>query len=289
MFRIREFSRLARVSVKTLRHYDEMGLLEPAFVDPETGYRHYAARQVPRLQCILALRDQGFALEHIRELVGRGTKGTSLAGALRAKCLELERQLDADRRRLDILRARLHELESGAPATLPDVTLSALPPVRVAARRARVSDLDDGIEGMFEKLEAEVAVAGIRASGPPLILYHDRDHRESDADVEVAVPVDTSAGRVGRARVRVLPAVASAACFTYAGGYDRWPELSRSLLAWLQARHLTPAGPLREVFLQFGTATDEDYCIPHAYLVERPEDFVTEMQVPVRAAKGKKR
>src|SRR5207253_4554648 len=62
MFRIREFSRFSRVSVKMLRHYDRLGLLHPARVDPDTRYRYYSARQLPRLNRILALRDLGFSL-----------------------------------------------------------------------------------------------------------------------------------------------------------------------------------------------------------------------------------
>ena len=154
MFRISDFSRFTRVSVKTLRYYDRLGLLTPAYVDPDTGYRHYAARQVSDLQRILALKDQGFALEHIRELLGGQIRGPALTRILEAKRLELERQLELDQRRLDALLARLRELESGAPP-LPEVTLSALPPVRVASRRARVAQLDQGVEELFEVLERE--------------------------------------------------------------------------------------------------------------------------------------
>ena len=288
MFRISDFSRFTRVSVKTLRHYDRLGLLEPAFVDPETGYRHYAARQVSQLQRILALKDQGFALEHIRELLSGGLKPTALARLLSARRIELERQLELDRRQLDGLIARLREIESGAPPTLPEVVLSELPAVRVASRRARVATLDSGIEELFEALERDVAAAGMRASAPPLVVYHNRDHREVDADVEVAVPVLSETTHVGRARIRTLPAVPAAACIVYAGSYDQWGDIMRGLLSWLQARRLAPAGPIREVFLQFGVRDHEGSRIPHAYLVEKPADLLTEMQVPVRGRASKR-
>src|SRR5262245_62028351 len=119
MFRIGDFSRLTRVSIKTLRHYDRLGLPVPAAVDRETGYRSYAARQVVTLRRLLALRDQGIALEHIHDLMRSSGKGDALAPVLAAKRLELERQLELDRARLDRLVARLGEIESGAPAKLP--------------------------------------------------------------------------------------------------------------------------------------------------------------------------
>lgn len=282
MFRISDFSRFTRVTVKTLRHYDRLGLLEPAFVDPDTGYRYYAARQVSHLQRILALKDQGFALEHIRELLTGGMKASALARVLSAKRLEYERQLALDRQRLDGLIASLREIESGSADALPDVVLSQLPPVRVASRRARVATLDDGIQELFEALEQDVAAAGVRAAGPPLVIYFDRDHRETDANVEVAVPVLSDRTRAGRARIRTLPAIPSAACVAYAGSYDQWAAVMRRLLSWLQARRLSPAGPIREVFLQFGAREQERSHIPHAYLVEKQADFLTEMQIPVR-------
>lgn len=281
MFRISDFSRFTRVSVKTLHHYDQLGLLKPAFVDPETGYRHYAARQVVELQRILALKEQGFALEDIGELLAGGMKGSGMVRLLQSKRRELEQRVEDDQSRLDNLVARLREIEADPPAVLADVVVSELPAIRVASRRAKVASLDDGIEELFEALEHEIAAARIRGPGPPLVLYHDRDHRETDADVEVAVPVLSDATRVAGARIRTLPPVPAAACVTYAGGYDQWADLLRRLLAWLEARRWQPAGPLREVFLQFGVLDPKGMSVPPGYLVDRPADQLTELQVPV--------
>jgi DNA-binding transcriptional MerR regulator len=282
MFRIGDFSRLTRVSIKTLRHYDRMGLLVPASVDRETGYRSYAARQVVTLRRILALRDQGFALEHIRDLMrGSGQSGV-LARVLEAKKLELERQLELDQARLDRLVARLAEIESGTPIALPEVVVSEAPAVRAATRRARVARIDDGIEELFESLERDVAAAGARGAGPPLVLYHDCDHRETDALVEVAVPVLSAEGRIGRSAVRTIPALRSAACVVYGGSYDQWADLSRGLVGWLAARRLVPAGAMREVFLQFGVRDPRELAVPHSYLADRTADYLTEIQIPVR-------
>jgi DNA-binding transcriptional MerR regulator len=71
MFRIGEFSKFSRVSVRMLRHYDQLGLLRPAHVDPSSEYRYYTADQLPRLHRIIALQDIGFSLEQIRSLLER--------------------------------------------------------------------------------------------------------------------------------------------------------------------------------------------------------------------------
>jgi DNA-binding transcriptional MerR regulator len=285
LFRIREFSQLTRVSIKALRHYDRLGLLVPAFVDPRTRYRHYAARQAPRLYQILALRELGFPLAHITEILAKDPRARSLQRLLERRRSEIRNQLEFERQRLAHVEAALLELENGHrghPALRP--VLRELPPMRVATRRSRVRDLDHGSQALFEAVEADAARARIRVPGPPVLIYHDRDHRESDADIEAGVPVVSEARSAGRSTIRALAAVPRAACVVYMGDSDRWAWIVRELLAWLQRRRLAPAGPTREMFLQFGAAGCEHLRLPRAYLADHPEDFVTEMQIPVRRA-----
>jgi DNA-binding transcriptional MerR regulator len=82
MPKIGDFSKLSRVTVKTLRYYDEVGLLRPVEVDPFTGYRYYALDQLPRLHRILALKDLGFALEQISQIINEGVSPDQLRGML---------------------------------------------------------------------------------------------------------------------------------------------------------------------------------------------------------------
>ena len=72
MIRIGDFARLGQVSIVTLRHYDEIGLLKPVKVDNFTGYRYYSVGQLPRLNRILALKDLGFSLEQIEKVLNGG-------------------------------------------------------------------------------------------------------------------------------------------------------------------------------------------------------------------------
>jgi DNA-binding transcriptional MerR regulator len=177
MFRIRDFSRLARVSIKTLRHYDRLGLLAPAYVDPVTRYRWYAARQMSRLQRIVAFRQLGYSLEEIGSFIDRDPRSAVVRRSLVSLREEIARRIESDRQRLAQLDVRLRESDGSRAgdrsARLPDAVLQSLPPLRVASRRARVADLDGGAQELFEAVEADVARAGVRAVGPPLLLYHD--------------------------------------------------------------------------------------------------------------------
>src|SRR5438477_5348370 len=174
MFRIREFSRFSRVSVKMLRHYDRLGLLVPAFVDPDTRYRYYSARQLPRLNRILALRDLGFSLADIADLLEQDLSQPALRRMLERRRLEIQRELEHDRRRLSQLESALDTLADPARVPAIDVVVRGTSPVRVASARSRVPDLESAVEEMFEALESGVARCGLRAPGPPLLLYHDR-------------------------------------------------------------------------------------------------------------------
>jgi DNA-binding transcriptional MerR regulator len=84
MIRIGDFSKLSRVPIKTLRYYDEMGLLEPVHVDDFTGYRHYdyEYEQMTHLYSILALKDLGFSLEQIGQLLDNGLSAEQMRGML---------------------------------------------------------------------------------------------------------------------------------------------------------------------------------------------------------------
>jgi len=117
MLKIGDFSRLAQVSVKTLRHYGQLGLLRPAWIDRYTGYRYYELDQLPRLNRILALKDLGFSLEQIRQILRADLAATELRGMLRLKRAELEQQVLAEQARLGRVEARLHQIER--EGTLP--------------------------------------------------------------------------------------------------------------------------------------------------------------------------
>src|SRR5512135_3610869 len=96
MLKIGEFSRLSRVSVRMLRHYDQLGLLKPSRTDRVTNYRYYSADQLPRLNRILALQDLGFSLEQIGALLDESLPADELRGMLRLKRAEVQQGIQAE-------------------------------------------------------------------------------------------------------------------------------------------------------------------------------------------------
>jgi len=282
MFKIGEFSQFSRVSVKMLRHYDELDLLKPARVDPQTNYRYYAAGQLARLNRILALRDLGFSLEQIKTMLDDGLSTEQMRGMLKLRRAEIRQQLAAEEARLAQVEARLAQMEQmeQAQATLPAVLLRHVEPQMAATIRQRIDENSPTIKDLFEALETAVARYDARAARPPLLLYHDAEYQETAQDIEVVIPIKAPVPADGRYTVRELAGYDTVACLIHTGAYDTLPQAFATLLTWIETHGYRIAGPLREAYLRFG-ADLEGYDLPEAYLADSAAEFVTELQIPV--------
>jgi DNA-binding transcriptional MerR regulator len=263
-----------------LRHYDEIGLLKPSFVDVSSGYRYYLAEQLPRLNRIIALKDLGFSLDEIAFLLNPATAPEAQTRLVEQRRAELERSIARDHARL----RQLDALQSGASAaTSPspyDVVLRSVPACRMATIRQQVTSLGDPVTALFENIEAHVGRQKARAPASPLMILHDEDFREADLDVEVAVPVTRSIPESGPIRVRDVEGCPTMACVIYRGGYDQMTGVLQALLTWTACHRMRIAGPVREVYLRFG-ADQEGYRLPGAFLAHDAGELVTEVQLPV--------
>lgn len=285
MFRIGEFSRFSRVSVKMLRHYDELGLLKPARVDPVTSYRYYSADQLPRLNRIVALKDLGFSLEQIGVILDEDLTTEQMQGMLKLRRAELQQQMREMADQLAQVDARLKQLEQDE--TLPrDVVLRSVGSQTVAAIRQSINVDGLSVPALFEELEAYIARYRARAPLPPLVLYHDAEFSEQGEDIEVMVPVQKPLPPNGRIAIRDLPGFASMACLIHTGRYEGMPQAFSVLLHWIEHNKYRIAGPTRELYLRFG-ADQEAYSLPEGYLTDNAAEFVTELQVPVTSVEGK--
>ncbi len=283
MFRIGDFSRLARVTIKTLHHYDDAGLLQPSHVDRQTGYRYYAASQLQTLQRILLLKDLGFALDEIRQLLH--ADAATWARTLDRRRSELTESIAADQSRLLRLTALRQTLgQSGEPPSVASavVLLREVPAVEVYSVRQRVPQLGAAMQTLFEEAEAVVGAAHARSPSSPFTIFHDPDYRETDVDIEVCIPVKHG---VAQLATRLVPGSASTGCITYRGPYEQTPLLYSQLLQWLDQSGMRMSGPLREVYHCYG-ADQNGYRLPAAVLTNNAAEYVTELQAPVQSLNG---
>jgi len=281
MFKIGEFSRFTKVSIKMLRHYDEIGLLKPAFVDPLTNYRYYAASQLTELNRIIALKDFGFSLEQILGLMDDKLQSTELRGMLKFKRVEILERIRQEQARLAQVEAKLMQLDTEDDTTQYDVVLRKVAPQIMATIRDTVPTSGGHITLMFEELEAYIGCYHVRESSPPMIIYHDPDYREDKMDIEVAVPINGALPMSERVTVREIEGYPEMACTIHTGGYNTVNHALNALLTWIDLNNYRINGSLRKVYLRFG-ADNTGYTVPDAYLAKNgAHEFVTEVQVPV--------
>jgi DNA-binding transcriptional MerR regulator len=280
MFKIGEFSRLSRVSVRMLRHYDQLGLLTPSQTDPFTNYRYYSAEQLPRLNRILALRDLGFSLEQIVGMLDDDLSSDQLLGMLKLKRVEIEQQVQMEKSRLSRVEARIRQMNESVKHRSYDVILREVEPELVATYREVAAD-DDRIQQMFDLVETYVAQFDqARADRPPFTIYYDDEYRERDIDAEVAVPLQHPIPEGESIRGRETPRLAQMACVVHLGGYSTIYQAYNALLGWIETNNYQMVGPIREVYIRYG-ADGLNVALPQTYLEKDSNQYVTELQLTV--------
>ncbi len=197
--RIGEFSALGRVSVRMLRHYEKLGLLEPTRTDAWTGYRSYTLEQLPRLNRIIALKELGFSLQEVGAILAEAPSAGDMRALLTERRAQLAAELELSSRRLEQVDVRLARIErEGVPPGEADVVEKPLPAVTVAGVRSIVPTIDRMSEYCdlhFGRIAEWLGEQGIPADGLTMNLYHMDEYRETDLDMESAMVIDAARSR----------------------------------------------------------------------------------------------
>lgn len=251
MIRIGDFARLARISIATLRHYDEFGLLKPISIDGATGYRYYSARQLTQVSRILALKDLGFSLVQIGEVI-EGISLEQLAGMLKMQRAQCEQNLAQEQERLARIAALLRQIEMEETMSDYNVVLKHAEAIRVASCRITVPTNDQVatyLGAAFDDAYRLVRARGEKELAPCLAIWHQSAAVLANEDVEAAVPVERLFEGSDSVKVYELPAV-DVASVVHAGDYSGFSQAHAALLSWLESNGYRPAGPIREIYIE---------------------------------------
>jgi len=269
MIKIGDFSKLSYVSIKTLRYYDEMGLLKPISIDCETGYRYYAVSQLSRLNRILALKDLGFSLQQIGQVLNEGISPEQLRGMLRLKRAELQQQIAGEQERLGRIEARLNTIDMEDTMPNYDVILKQVDAQLVAGVRETLASYPE-VGRLFSEIDdylARIGVDGRSLTG--VAIWHDDEHKTSDIDSEAVIYLKQPLPADERVKVYELPAAAMASV-VHKGSYNNFRYAYEALGRWIEANGYTVVGPNREVYLYCSQPVRQD-----------DDSYVTEIQFPV--------
>ena len=271
MIRIGDFSKLSRVSVKTLRYYDEMGLLKPVSVDAFTGYRLYEYSQLSVLHRILALKDLGFSLEEIGRLLDDGLSVEQMRGMLKLRQIEARQRLREEAERLERIESQLRQIEQEEVMSKYDVVIKSAEEIRVASLRGVVPTPPE--QGpMWQQLEEYLGMKQVRPTGPCFTLYHDGsdETKDRDWDIEVCEPINTDLDESESVKVRILPAAPVLASTIHNGPFVTIGEAYSAIGKWITDNGYRIVGPCREFYLN-----------PSENNSQNDPNTVTEIQFPV--------
>lgn len=269
MLKIGEFSRLSRVSIRSLRRYDEAGLLTPASIDSFTGYRYYSERQLPIANRIRALRDMGFPLAAIREVLDCYDDPGALERCLLLRRAEAKEVMEEAERRLRLLDTALERLRKDKDMQY-DVTIKTLPERQAASVRQIIPSYDR--EGdLWSVYCQETARMNIQDGDPALCtaVYHDGEFKEQDVDVEIQKSVVGSYPDTEHVKFKTVPAVQVASA-TFRGSYDQISAVNEAVAAWVEDNGWAFDGLFFNIY----------HVSPHD--TRNPDEFVTEVCYPVK-------
>ena len=269
LLKIGEFARVGQVSIATLRHYDQYGLLKPNALDPDTSYRYYSLDQLSRLNRILAFKELGFPLEQIAQLLEEDLSLEQVRGMFKLKQAQIQSLVDTEQARLAHLAARLRQIEQEGKMPTYEVLLKQVDPILVASVRETLP-LGEDLGRPYGKIAAYLERQGVEPLQPGIRLLHSRFELHKDCweiDVEAAIPVQAALTKEDAISTRTLPG-GWMACTIHTGDDLSIGQAHAALHRWMKDNRYQIVGPPRQLHLQRAQGMD-------------PSHYVTEVQFPV--------
>ncbi len=277
MFRIGEFSTIARVSGRLLRYYDSIGLLSPQHVDPATGYRYYTAGQLERLNRILALKDLGLSLDQVARMIDGKISTDEIRGMLMLKKAELERTLSEEADRLRRVESRLQQIDEQGALRDYDVVVKTAEAQPYLSLRRTFPGMGDVVATLKDVIRAVTAQVSPSIRDKMIVVAYS-DFEDEDLDLEIGFGLTRSTNRKvaladgAEMAVGELPAVETLATLVRSGPIQQAHIGFGALGLWMEANRYRIAGPSREVFLE------------PPFRGPKPENVIMEIQFPVSRA-----
>lgn len=270
MLRIGDFSKLSRISIRMLRHYDEIGILHPERVDDVTGYRYYSESQLLLAERIQTLKNLGFKLSVIKEMLGKYSDLQEMERFLHSKRKELEEEAVKTQQKLKLLDSTLKWLRKDGSFMDYSVSLKTMPERYVASVRQVIPDY--GCEGMlWEMMGRELEPQKVQQAVPcyGIAVFHDEGYKEHDPDVEIQSAVMGTYQDTEHVKFKTVPAVQIASA-TYKGSYEQISRVNEAVANWVVENGYDFDGKSFNIYHISPGQTDD------------PDELVTEVCFPVK-------
>lgn len=270
MLKIGDFSKLSRISIRMLRHYNEIGLLIPAETDPFTNYRHYSEAQLTAANRISSLKEMGFSLATIGEILKSYQDPEALAQFLLIQQSETLKQSEETNRRLRLIDATIERLRKDSTTMKYNVTLKEIPERYVVSTRMVIPAYDQE-SILWNTLCQETQGMNLQMADPcySLAVFHDKGFKDQDVDVEIQMAVKGSYQDTGHVQFKTVPSVQVASA-TYQGSYEQLTAVNEVVANWVNDNGYEFNGAM--------------FCIYHVSYAQtqNPDELVTEVCYPVQ-------
>ena len=270
MYSIGIFSKMNRITTKTLRYYNEIGLLKPAYIDELTGYRYYSSKELSRINRIIALKQLGLSLADIKEIIDE-PKGIEFY--LKVREQELRKNILIESEKLLSVQNYRKRLRGEVIMTYNPV-LRSLPEVIVASMRVNVESYNNYFE-VVPKMGEEMKLLGAECAEPAYCfnIYHDGEYKESDIDVEVCEAVVDYCNDSEIVKFKQVKGVDIALCILHKGSYDLFREAYAFAYEWIKDNKYKIIGLSRESYIDGIWNKDDE------------SEWLTEIQIPITKVK----
>lgn len=269
MLKIGDFSRITRVSVRMLRHYDEIGLLKPLDVDKFTGYRFYSADQIPKVNRINVLKEMGFSLFEISGFMDKEMDSKQVVSLLNNKKREISSAIEKENEKLLRVETLIKFIDKEMFFMKYEIALKSIPAFRVLSLRG-VIPAYNAESVLWEELQGFVSQNNLKCEMPCFAIYHDAGYKENDVDVEVTMCLSGNAPETERIKVRDLEVVEEMAIVMHEGPFEEMTAAYHALGVWMESNGYEMNGPTRAIYHK------------GPWCEENPENYLTEIQAPVK-------
>lgn len=249
MYTIGQFARIGMVSTNTLRYYDEIKLLSPAYVDPENQYRYYDKSQVSEIMIIVELKEMGLSLAEVKDMVENND--LKLARKILVDKLdELDIKLREISNQKRHIKEKIKTLETGQELKTDDkeykVELIERGEQVVLSCRERINmaNISSLIGKGYEKLHKYQHTS----AGPHMSIYHDREFELDNADVEICIPVNQKANMEKESIKKIKKGLY--AVTIYEGGYSSIGKAHAAVFDWIEDNNYIMTGPCMEIYVE---------------------------------------
>jgi DNA-binding transcriptional MerR regulator len=283
MLKIGDFSKLGKVSIRMLRHYDQIGILKPAHIDYYTGYRGYSIDQLPRLNRIIFLKEIGFSLSEVMKFLDNHLSVDDMKSMLIKRQKDIENEIIMAQVSLKRVEQRLNSIQSEGESPKYDINIKKTESFAYACHRTIVPhmyQMDFYCFDMYDKIYKELNKINVTPIGPEITMYYNEEYTETNLDVEAGIIIPLSSmqkfmTQESILKTRLIAEEENVAFTVYSGPFDGLERAIIELLTWIEVNDYSINGTIREIHLS-GPAHLNDKVV---------ESAIIELQIPISKIK----